>query len=92
MIITDLSKIEGRRYPARRRTQNLVGGVAPIQTKNFSMGNVTLDPKGGRPPDDDMADAVRWSQARRVSIAGDAGEQGRLRRLGSRADFCSESA
>ena len=50
MIISDLSKIEGRRYPARRRTQNLAGGVAPIQPKNFSMGNVTLDPKGGQVP------------------------------------------
>jgi mannose-6-phosphate isomerase-like protein (cupin superfamily) len=50
MIISDLGKIEGRRYPARRRTQNLVGGVAPIQAKNFCMGNVTLDPKGGQVP------------------------------------------
>jgi mannose-6-phosphate isomerase-like protein (cupin superfamily) len=50
MIISDLSKIEGRRYPARRRTQNLVGGVAPIQATNFAMGNVTLDPNGGQVP------------------------------------------
>jgi mannose-6-phosphate isomerase-like protein (cupin superfamily) len=50
MIIADLNKIEGRRYPARRRTQNLVGGASPIQTKNFCMGNVTLDPKGGQVP------------------------------------------
>jgi mannose-6-phosphate isomerase-like protein (cupin superfamily) len=50
MIISDLSKIEGRRYPARRRTQNLVGGVAPIQAENFCMGNVTLDPNGGQVP------------------------------------------
>jgi len=50
MTISDLAKIEGRRYPARRRTQNLVGGVAPIQAKNFCMGNVTLDPKGGQVP------------------------------------------
>src|SRR5258706_767234 len=50
MIIADLAKIEGRRYPARRRTQNLVGGVSPIQAKNFAMGNVTLDPKGGQVP------------------------------------------
>ncbi len=33
MIIADLNKIEGRRYPARRRTQNLVGGVSPIQAE-----------------------------------------------------------
>lgn len=50
MIIADLNKMEGRRYPARRRTQNLVGGVSPIQAKNFCMGNVTLDPKGGQVP------------------------------------------
>jgi mannose-6-phosphate isomerase-like protein (cupin superfamily) len=50
MIISDLTKIEGRRYPARRRTQNVVGGVAPIQCKNFCIGNVTLDPKGGQVP------------------------------------------
>ena len=50
MIIADLSQIEGRRYPARRRTQNLVGGVSPIQAQNFSMGYVTLDANGGQVP------------------------------------------
>lgn len=50
MTISDLSQIEGRRFPARRRTQNLVNGVAPIQASNFSMGNVTLDPNGGQVP------------------------------------------
>ena len=50
MIISDLSNIDGRRYPARRRTQNVAGGVAPIQTTNFSLGNVTLDPDGGQVP------------------------------------------
>ena len=50
MIISDLSKIEGRTYPARRRTQNLVGGAAPVQATNFSMGYVTLEPKGGQVP------------------------------------------
>jgi len=50
MIIADLSKIEGRRYPARRRTQNVVGGVSPIQAKNFAVGFVTLDPDGGQVP------------------------------------------
>ncbi len=29
MTIADLSKIAGRTYPARRRTQNLVGGASP---------------------------------------------------------------
>lgn len=50
MITADLSKIEGRRYPARRRTQNLVGGASPIQAASFSMGFVTLDPGGGQVP------------------------------------------
>ncbi|HPY31845.1 MAG TPA: cupin domain-containing protein [Verrucomicrobiota bacterium] len=50
MIISDLNQIEGRRYPARRRTQNLVGGAAPIQCQNFSLGHVTLDPRGGQVP------------------------------------------
>ncbi|MCC6354637.1 MAG: cupin domain-containing protein [Verrucomicrobiae bacterium] len=50
MIVADLEKIEGRRYPARRRTQNLVGGLSPIQAKNFAMGFVTLDANGGQVP------------------------------------------
>jgi quercetin dioxygenase-like cupin family protein len=50
MIIADLGVIEGRRYPARRRTQNLVGGASPIQARNFAMGHVTLDPNGGQVP------------------------------------------
>ena len=50
MIIADLSRIEGRRYPARRRTQNLVGGASPIQAANFAIGHVTLDPDGGQVP------------------------------------------
>jgi mannose-6-phosphate isomerase-like protein (cupin superfamily) len=50
MIIADLAQITGRVYPARRRTQNVVGGVSPIQAKNFSIGNVTLEPNGGQVP------------------------------------------
>jgi mannose-6-phosphate isomerase-like protein (cupin superfamily) len=50
MIIADLSTIPGRTYPARRRTQNLVGGASPIQAGNFSMGYVTLEPRGGQVP------------------------------------------
>jgi mannose-6-phosphate isomerase-like protein (cupin superfamily) len=50
MITTDLNTTEGRRYPARRRTQNLVGGLSPIQATNFSVGFVTLDPAGGQVP------------------------------------------
>src|SRR5882757_9852103 len=50
MIVADLAQIAGRTYPARRRTQNLVGGVSPIQATNFSIGNVTLEPNGGQVP------------------------------------------
>ncbi len=49
MTIADLAKISGRAYPARRRTQNLVGGASPIQA-GFSMGYVTLEPRGGQVP------------------------------------------
>jgi quercetin dioxygenase-like cupin family protein len=50
MIIADLDQIAGRTYPARRRTQNVVGGASPIQAGSFSMGNVTLEPNGGQVP------------------------------------------
>lgn len=50
MMIADLSAIPGRTYPARRRTQNLVGGASPIEAESFSMGYVTLEPDGGQVP------------------------------------------
>ena len=50
MTIADLSQIAGRTYPARRKTQNLVGGASPIQATNFSLGHVTLEPDGGQVP------------------------------------------
>jgi mannose-6-phosphate isomerase-like protein (cupin superfamily) len=50
VTIADLAAIAGRRYPARRLTQNLVGGASPIQASNFSLGYVTLDPEGGQVP------------------------------------------
>jgi mannose-6-phosphate isomerase-like protein (cupin superfamily) len=50
MVIADLVRIEGRTYPARRRTQNLVGGASPIQCRNFCVGFVTLEPRGGQVP------------------------------------------
>ncbi len=50
MVIADLTEIAGRTYPARRLTQNLVGGASPIQATNFSMGYVTLEPNGGQVP------------------------------------------
>lgn len=50
MIVADLEEIEGRSYPAKRRTQNLVGGLSPISASNFCMGYVTLEPEGGQVP------------------------------------------
>lgn len=50
MTIADLDEIPGRTYPARRLTQNLVGGVSPVQATSFCMGYVTLEPRGGQVP------------------------------------------
>ncbi|MBN1418123.1 MAG: cupin domain-containing protein [Planctomycetes bacterium] len=50
MIIADIETIEGRGYPARRRTRGLVGKGHPIEAKNFCMGHVVLDPNGGQVP------------------------------------------
>jgi mannose-6-phosphate isomerase-like protein (cupin superfamily) len=50
MTIVDLASVDGRRYPAGRRTQNVVGGASPIQCRNFAVGMVTLDPEGGQVP------------------------------------------
>ena len=50
MIIAYLSEIEGRTFPACRRTRNLVGGMSPIQADAFSLGHVTLEPRGGQVP------------------------------------------
>ncbi len=50
MIIADLNEIAGRVYPARRLTQNVVGGLSPIQATHFAVGNVTLEPNGGQVP------------------------------------------
>jgi mannose-6-phosphate isomerase-like protein (cupin superfamily) len=50
MIIADVNQIAGRVYPARRRTQNVVGGASPIQAANFAIGQVTLEPQGGQVP------------------------------------------
>ncbi len=50
MIVSDLSQIAGKTYPAHRWTRNLVGGLAPIQASNFAMGLVILEPKGGQVP------------------------------------------
>lgn len=50
VTVADLKSIAGRRYPARRLTQNVAGGASPIQTENFALGYVTLDPDGGQVP------------------------------------------
>ena len=50
MIVSDVKKIEGRVFPARRRTQPFVGGSAPIQAEHFSLGLVTFEPDGGQVP------------------------------------------
>jgi len=47
---SDLAETAGRTYPARRRTQNIVGGPSPIQATNFAVGFVTLEPRGGQVP------------------------------------------
>jgi mannose-6-phosphate isomerase-like protein (cupin superfamily) len=50
MTIADLSQIPGRRFPARRHSQNLVGGASPIQANGFCLGHVVLEPNGGQVP------------------------------------------
>lgn len=50
MKIVDLQAMEGRTFPARRRTKNLVGGASSIRCEHFSMGFVVLEPGGGQVP------------------------------------------
>lgn len=50
MKIVDLESTEGRRYPARRWTRNIVGGASTISTPHFCMGMVVLEPQGGQVP------------------------------------------
>ena len=50
MEIADLADIEGRTYPARRLTQNLVGGASNVEAEQFAMGYVALEPDGGQVP------------------------------------------
>ena len=50
METVDLDDTNGRRYPARRVTKNLVGGSSPIEAEHFCMGVATLDPDGGQVP------------------------------------------
>lgn len=50
MQIVDLNTTEGRVFPARRRTRNVVGGTSPIACDGFSLGVVVLEPRGGQVP------------------------------------------
>ncbi len=50
MKITDINNIEGRTYPAGRRTRPFVGTGLPIQARNFCIGQVELTPDGGQVP------------------------------------------
>ena len=50
MIIVNLREVEARRFPAGRKSKNLVGGASPIQTDSFCMGSVVLEPEGGQVP------------------------------------------
>ncbi|MFQ5569141.1 MAG: cupin domain-containing protein [Rhodothermales bacterium] len=50
MQIVDLNETEGRAFPARRRTRNLVGGASPITSTHFNLGYVVLEPRGGQVP------------------------------------------
>jgi mannose-6-phosphate isomerase-like protein (cupin superfamily) len=50
MKVIDLTITEGRRFPAGRRTKNVVGGQSPVQSTHFALGLVTLDSDGGQVP------------------------------------------
>lgn len=50
MTIVNLDAVEGRRFPAGRRTKHIVGGLSPIQSAHFALGLVTLDADGGQVP------------------------------------------
>ena len=50
MKVIDLTITEGRRFPAGRRTKNVVGGQSPVQSAHFALGLVTLDSDGGQGP------------------------------------------
>ena len=50
MQVAKLTDLQGKRYPARRWTRNLVGGASPISAAAFSMGYVVLEPDGGQVP------------------------------------------
>lgn len=50
MTIIDVNEAEGRAYPARRVTTNVVNGTSPVESEHYSLGYVTLEPEGGQVP------------------------------------------
>jgi mannose-6-phosphate isomerase-like protein (cupin superfamily) len=50
MKTVDLADLDGRAYPARRTTFNLVGGTSAVSNPHFSFGYVVLDVSGGQVP------------------------------------------
>lgn len=50
MNVVDLNETDGRVFPARRQTKNIVGGASSIKAKHFSLGYVVLEPNGGQVP------------------------------------------
>lgn len=50
MIVADINKIEGRIYPAKRRTRSFIGQGLAIEAEHFNMGLVELEPNGGQVP------------------------------------------
>lgn len=50
MLIYDWKNTEGRKFPARRTTRNIVNGLSPIVSEHFSIGFVMLEPNGGQVP------------------------------------------
>jgi len=50
MTIVDLAEQDGRAYPARRTTFNLVGGTSVVSNPHFCLGYVVLDADGGQVP------------------------------------------
>lgn len=50
MKVADLDGADGRTYPARRETKNMVGGTASLQAVGFCMGESVLESEGGQVP------------------------------------------
>ena len=83
MIIADLYHIAGRTYPARRRTQNLVGGASRSRQPNFPSATSRWSPTAARCPgttrnrkrsiSSSKAPAkCAWARSGRCSTAGQA--------------------